>query len=171
MQEGQNEHHPKDGNQTTEKKSHSLPNKIRSNLLCRLTPVQNGVNIRLVSQVSPTTLYIDKVGEDVDETEELDMVGMETAPRSGKANSQMMKHLLDHLAEMKTSTTLIAVIRPWPVMFWKSRGSWLQRNGQQTIEQSADTSLFTLANIHRTRWLHGRGEPVAAQLDVRDSST
>ena len=51
-------------------------------LLCWLAPVQNGVNIRLVCYAGTTTLYIGKVGKDINETKQLDMVGVETAPWS-----------------------------------------------------------------------------------------
>ena len=85
-------------------------------LLCWLAPVQYGVNIWLVCYAGPATLYIGKVGKDIDETKQLDMVGVETAPWSCRYEDIKNIYSCD---KTMTSDVLkvqrFLVVKKWPI--------------------------------------------------------
>ena len=85
MQEGEDEHHTKDGDKAAENKDVTCGVVLLYEyLLYWLTPVKYGVDIWLVSYVGATTLNIGKVREDIKQAEYLHMVGMQAPPRSGR---------------------------------------------------------------------------------------
>ena len=64
MNEGKDENHPKDGEDT----------------VCRVAPVEDGVDVGFIRQVGAATLDVGEVGHHVDQAEQLDVVQVETAP-------------------------------------------------------------------------------------------
>ena len=64
MNEGEDENHPEDGEDT----------------VCGMAPVQDGVDVGLVRQVGAAALDVGEVGHDVDQAEQLDVVEVETPP-------------------------------------------------------------------------------------------
>ena len=65
MYEGKDENHPEDCEDT----------------VCRVAPIEDGVDVGLVRQVGAATLDVGQVGHHVDQAEQLDVVEVETAPR------------------------------------------------------------------------------------------
>ena len=64
MNEGKDENHPEDGEDT----------------VCRVAPVEDGVDVGFIRQVGAATLDVGEVGHHVDQAEQLDVVQVETAP-------------------------------------------------------------------------------------------
>ena len=79
MNEGKDENHPKDGEDT----------------VCRVAPVEDGVDVGFIRQVGAATLDVGEVGHHVDQAEQLDVVQVETAPGPAEEIYQLQSAALE----------------------------------------------------------------------------